>query len=145
MTNAPIKIKYALVALGVLASGYLIYSLVFSGYDPGEASRRRAMIDTKTEEVFTRYRLEEGQSPPYENPKTGERTLMPAEKCYWTKDENGQWAAKLEPTYVLLNAYKGEEGSTICPDCGREVVGHNPTPPTELMAAAAKRAGKGDG
>ena len=54
------------------------------------------------------------------------------------EDEHGNvtWKAKLEPTYVLLNKYIGKPGPTICPDCGREVKGHNPLPPPELMEEA---------
>jgi len=136
------KIKLAIGVLGFIAVGYLVYALAFAPSGPGERSRTRVLIDIETGKLFEGYKIPEGESPPYENPETGERTLIQAEKCFWTKDDEGNWAAKLEPTYVLLNNYKGEPGPTYCPDCGREVVGHNPAPPNDLMLAAVERAQK---
>jgi len=91
-----------------------------------------------TGEVFENYAVEEGSTQPWKNPKTGKNTLYTVEACFWTKDGK----AKLEPTFVLLNEYIGKPGPTKCPDCGRTVVPHNPIPPAELMAEAAKREGK---
>jgi hypothetical protein len=55
-------------------------------------------------------------------PDTGKATGYMPETCYWTKDGH----VKDDPTYVLLNMYKGVSGPTFCPDCGRLVVLHNP-------------------
>ena len=134
------KLKYTIIALGFLAMAWVIFSVASgSGADPGRASRHRTMIDSVTLEVFEDYGIREGETIPYKNPKTGERTLYPAEKCYWTRDGK----AKLEPTYVLLNETIGKPGPTICPDCGRRVVGHNPMPPLELLQEAENAAGGG--
>ena len=130
------KIKIVLAAVCIIAAGVLTY-LNFAGQvDPGSASRRRTLVDSVTSEVFVDFGIKDGDSFPYENPKTGQRTLFPAEKCYWTKDGSA-WKAKREPTYVLLNEYAGKKGDTICPDCGRKVVPHNPAPPMEMMNQAA--------
>ena len=65
---------------------------------------------------------------PYTNKKTG----YPAEKCFWTRDGK----RKAEPTYLLLNEHRGKKGPTICPDCGRIVYPHNPTPPSDTPLAS---------
>lgn len=127
------------VAVLVLASlgalGWAITSAVAGARnDPGSLSRHRDLMDIKTGELFAEFAVADGENYPVENPKTGERTLMPAEKCYWTKDGG----AKFEPTFVLLNSVLGKPDPTICPDCGREVVFHNPMPPDHLFVEAAK-------
>lgn len=138
-----------------LAMGGLIASLVILGWvltsslsgtatDPSAASRSLTLMDSVTGEMFTSIPNEEGAVAPFENPKTGKRTLFPPESCYWTRDGK----AKLEPTYVLLNEFVGKTGETVCPDCGRPVYRHNRMPPDDLMlkafdeAEAKKKAGK---
>lgn len=111
---------------------------VFAPKSLTDISRSRPVIDAETNELFEDYTMKDGAKVPFTNPKTGRATLYPAETCFWTKDGK----AKLEPTYVLLNQRAGKPGPTLCPDCGREVVGHNPMPPVELLAQAAKAAGK---
>ncbi len=83
------------------------------------------------------YTVQRGDREPVESPHTGRRTGYSAEKCYWTKDAGGNWAAKPEPTFVLLKTKLDPNTTeeTYCPDCGKEVVGHNPLPPQELMDA----------
>ena len=93
--------------------------------DPGAASRIRAAIDAETGTVFERFKIKDGDAIPWKNPKTGKRTLYPAEKCFWT----AEGTFRDQPTYVLLNELVGRPGPTICPDCGRLVVPHNPLPP----------------
>ncbi|MEL7473565.1 MAG: DUF1206 domain-containing protein [Planctomycetota bacterium] len=122
-----------LVVAGLGAVGFAIWSLVGQGNSIAADTRKRDLIDSVTREVFVDHRIKEGQNWPYEHPSTGERTLYPAELCFWTRDGK----ATLEPTHVLLNGYIGEDEPTLCPDCGRRVVPHNPTPPAELMAEAA--------
>lgn len=100
----------------------------------GDGSRIRVAIDAETGKVFKEYRIKDGETWPWKHPSTGRATLYPTEQCYWTAD--GQ--AKLEPTHVLLNSIVGKDEKTICPDCGREVVAHNPMPPTDLMLKAAE-------
>ena len=84
-----------------------------------------------------------GDKPPVKCKKCGKMAAYQAETCYWIKDASGEWKAKKKPTYVLWKKRVNPETEekTFCPDCGREVVGHNPPPPEELMEAAEK-AGK---
>lgn len=100
----------------------------------GDGSRIRVAIDSETGKVFKEFRIKDGETWPWKHPSTGRATLYPTEECYWTAD--GQ--AKLEPTHVLLNSIIGKDEKTICPDCGREVVAHNPMPPTDLLLKAAE-------
>lgn len=58
------------------------------------------------------------------NPATGKQGYI-AEYCWWTKDGK---VNEDKPTYVLLNEYVNRPGPTFCPDCGRLVVAHNPSP-----------------
>ncbi len=69
---------------------------------------------------------------PHSNKKTGYRP----EACYWSKDGR----QKTKPTYVILNEVLGKDGPTVCPDCGRVVLPHNPLPPitTDLSTDGAK-------
>ncbi len=129
------KKQLLLVVLAVAMfafAGWMLWSQLGGGRDAEAESLTRVMIDTKSGEVFPKYRLKIGDIQPFANPKTGERTLVPAEACFWTREGN----AKSEPTYVLLNQYKGQSGDTICPDCGRKVTQHNPMPPDEMMSKA---------
>jgi|CXWL01.1.fsa_nt_gi hypothetical protein len=97
------------------------------------SSRTRTLVCADTGKVFEEFSIGKDASFPIENPKTGKKSLWIAEACYWTRDGG----AKLTPTWVLLNANKGIKDPTLCPDCGRVVVGHNPMPPQELLAKAA--------
>lgn len=125
------------VAAAVVACCLALATIVWqlTGYDAAAASRTRTVIDSETREVFLEFGIPEDGRAPYMHPETGERTLYPAEKCYWAK-EGG---AKLDPTYVLLNELIGSKEPTKCPDCGRRVVRHNPMPPTELLVAASEK------
>lgn len=86
---------------------------------------------------------EEGDIEPLKCPSCGAMAFYQAEACYWTKGPDGQLKAKLKPTYVILlqRLDPNSEEKTICPDCGEEVVGHNPMPPENLMEAARAEAG----
>jgi len=128
----------ALAAAALVASGFFLRDFMrgTGGGAMQEATSRRAVMDPETGEVFKDYWIEQGDQPPYAPRFSGERRLYPAEKCYWTEDGK----AKLEPTYVVLNQYRGIEGPTLCPDCGREVTFRNPQPPDELLLEAAKAA-----
>lgn len=120
-------------------SAVLLGRLLAGPVDPGAASRVRVVIDAETGEIFERFQLPEGGRAPYTHPKTGRATLYPAEQCYWTRDGK----AKFTPTYVLLNEYAGRPGGTVCPDCGKEVVSHNPMPPESVLAEAVAEAERG--
>lgn len=135
--------KSALILGGtILAVAVSVWVLakatVLAPVSAGEASRRRTVIDAETNELLQEFPVADGTTIPWKNPKTGKNTLYPAEKCYWTKDGK----AKLEPTYVLLREATGEKGPTVCPDCGKQVVFHNPMPPANLIREAARSAGK---
>ncbi len=126
-------------AVLLVAAVVLILRAIPGRSEAGEDSRLRTLIDSTTSEVFSDYRIGNGDQIPYKNPKTGERTLYPVEACYW----NADGTAKITPTYVFVKAYQeGTTDKTLCPDCGREVVLRNPMPPVELLEAAAKREGK---
>lgn len=123
----------------LLTVGILTYQFLGGPPSAAELSSRINAIDMETGEIFQSFRLRAGDGAPFENPNTGRRTLVPAESCYWTRDGK----AKLEPTFVLLNELVGKPGPTICPDCGRKVVGLNPRPPVQLMNEALERADRG--
>lgn len=80
-------------------------------------------ICSETGKTFAHVR-KSGEPSPVLSPHSKKNTGYPAEKCYWTKDGK----IKDAPTYVLLNQHTGKPGPTICPDCGRLVVPHNPRP-----------------
>ena len=131
--------------IGVIAAILTFACLVFIARQfatfsdsPGAGTRTRVAIDAETGEIFMKFRIRDGQSLPWPHPRSGKLTVYPAETCHWTKD--GQ--AKIEPTYVLLNELIGTTEPTLCSDCGRRVVPHNPLPPMELMEAAANRASR---
>jgi len=119
----------------IVAAILIVRAIIGGAGSPANASRDRIAIDAVSGKVFDHYTVEEGKSFPWKNPKTGKNTLYPVEKCYWTAEGK----AKINPTYVLLNEYAGKDGPTICPDCGRVVVPHNPMPPAELMVEALDR------
>jgi hypothetical protein len=113
----------AIGALGVLVllAGYVLWS----NLGPSEGARLstdRMFIDAKTGKPFE-HTLRPGDVIPVKAP-SGENSGYPAELCYWTADGK----IKQDPTPVLVNARMGKPGPTFCPDCGRLVVVHNPTP-----------------
>lgn len=135
------KLKKILAIVGASAAVLVLVVLVLRATllappDAGDISRHRTVVDLKTGEVIKDFAIPENSTMPWTNPKTGEKTLIQGEACFWTKDGK----AKLEPTYVLLNEMIGKTGPTICPDCGRTVVPHNPLPPAELLREAKKAA-----
>ncbi len=117
----------------VLLVWVLATSSLFARDPMVDASRTRPAKDSESGADFRQFRMPSDDAPPWKNPSTGRETLWPAELCYWTRDGK----ATLTPTLVILGQYLGQTGNTICPDCGREVVRHNPTPPVELMMQAA--------
>jgi len=125
--------KKRILAIGGCIAALLLLGLVIvRSFGSGEAaavSSRRTLIDSQTLEVFKDYAVPDGTTFPYENKKTGQKTLYPAEPCFWTKEGK----AKFEPTWVLLNQYAGKPEPTICPDCGHKVTSHNKAPPGELF------------
>lgn len=135
--QSALSIAGAIIAVSICV--YMVASnTVFAPMSPGEMSRIRPAIDGESGELFVEYKVKDGSTLPWKNPRTGKNTLWPAERCFWNRDGT----AKLDPTYVLLNELVGKPGPTVCPDCGHTVVGHNPMPPDALIVAAAKKAGK---
>ncbi len=117
-------------AVLLVTSGVILF-VAFSGRNVSEDAANRNFICAETNKSFAHV-IEEGETYPILSPYTKNRTGWPAEKCFWTRDGK----AKMKPTLVLLNEYVGKSGPTMCPDCGREVRGHNPPPPVELMEEA---------
>lgn len=136
-TKAGITVAIAVVSVGVLV-WVVARHTVLAEPSAESVSRKRTAIDAESGKLFVDLFVPDGSTLPWKNPDTGKNTLYPAEVCFWTRDNQ----AKLEPTYVLLNEFLGKKEPTICPDCGRKVVLHNPIPPTNLMIEAGKRAGK---
>lgn len=137
--KSPDRRQMVVVGVGVVsvlvALGFTARFVLGGGPDPKNWSQQRTLIDSQTLEVFEGFKISDGDAPPYEHPKTSDRTLFPAEACYWTADGG----VKLEATWVLLNEYVDSKEPTKCPDCGHRVVGHNPMPPIELMMAEQER------
>ncbi|MCB9858414.1 MAG: zinc ribbon domain-containing protein [Phycisphaerales bacterium] len=90
------------------------------------------------------YVIRSGDFEPLECPKCHQRSAYQAEMCFWTKGPDGQYVAKTEPTLVLLKSRidPTSDEPTYCPDCGHEVVGHNPRPSEALMLEASGREGR---
>lgn len=120
----------AVLVLGII----ILRATLLAPVAPGDFSRHRTVVDSETGEVFKDFGIPDNSSMPWTNPKTGKKTLYQGEACMWTKDGK----AKLDPTYVVLNEMIGKPGPTICPDCGRVVVPHNPAPPVALLKEAKK-------
>ena len=121
-TPAGMGVAALLVLIGLVTA---FYSLKGAWNSEGaNASADRMFIDAGSNppKPFA-HELSMGDVIPIRAPSGG-NTGYPAEPCYWTKDGK----IKTDPTWVLLNSYKGSNEPTFCPDCGRLVVGHNPRP-----------------
>lgn len=132
------------VLIGVAVVVFIVAGIfVWRNMRDSDAVRRsweRMYICAKTGKSFE-HTIKAGELEPIYSPHSKANTGYQAELCYWTKDANNEWAAKLEPTVVLLNSTFEPGAETFCPDCGHKVVGHNPRPPKELMDAAKNAAG----
>lgn len=120
----------------LILAGALAWSRL-GGKSAADIAANRAFIDIETGDVFE-HTISMGESYPVESPFTKRATGYRAEACYWTKDENGQWAIKDKPTLLLVKKEVDPTTTekTYCPDCGREVVRHNPVPTPEAVARA---------
>ncbi len=116
---------------------YLTYKTLTTAEPPQPLPIETTFMCAKTGKTFA-YAMKEGEHWPVLSPHSNERTGYPAERCYWTKDGK----RKKTPTYVILNESLGKPGDTICPDCGRIVVGHNPPPPADVPLAEEGASGK---
>ena len=114
------------------AAGYLAYHTLTTAPIPDPKPLPTFFLCTETNKPFE-YAMKMGDKWPVMSPYSGKKTGYPTEKCYWTRDNK----RKSEPTYVILNQNLGKPGDTICPDCGRVVVGHFPLPPESVPLADA--------
>jgi len=119
---------FALVMFGLAA--FLVYRTLFTAGPPTPELIPVMFKCSETGKTFE-YAMHEGDRWPVVSPYTNKNTGYPVERCYWTRDGK----RKLTPTYVILNENLGKPGDTICPDCGRVVVGHNPPPPPDIPLA----------
>lgn len=114
----------------ITTAGYLTFR-AFT--DPGDMKPDPANIIcmcAETKQIFE-HKPEIGENWPVMSPYTKRKTGYPVERCYWTKDNK----QKSKPDYVILNEHLGLKGATLCPVCGRIVVGHNPPPPSNVPMA----------
>lgn len=132
--------KKLIIAVTLFAVAGVVGYFAYGGNDLAQQSRNRNFICAKTGQAYD-YTVKEGDYEPYYSPHSDANTGYIAEKCFWMKDANGEFVAKSQPTIVLLRSKFEPGAQTMCPDCGKEVVGHNPMPPEELMNAA-KAAGR---
>lgn len=114
-----------------------------SGDTPADIAANRAFYCAETGK-FYEYVIQMGDTSPYPSPYSGKKTGYRAEACYWTKDANGRWGRKEKPTLVIVAKEMDEttEEKTYCPDCGREVVRHNPMPLDADIARANGESGE---
>ncbi|GJQ26273.1 MAG: hypothetical protein HBSAPP02_13050 [Phycisphaerae bacterium] len=133
------KVKLAVAGgIFVLAAGVAWYNL--GGDSAAASARQRFYVCAETGKSFE-HTIDEGEVEPIKCKVCGKMDAYAGEACYWVKDENGEYTkAKTKPTWVLWKRRVDPETEekTYCPDCGHEVVGHNPQPPAELMEAAAR-------
>lgn len=134
------KLILAIVIL-IAAGGVAWWQL--GGESVADIAANRAYMCVDTNKVFE-HEIQMGEAEPIESPFTGKLTAYRAEACYWTKGADGEWKAKTDPTFVVLQSKitGNEDDETVCPDCGRKVVGHNPMPPMDMIGAAEAEAGK---
>ncbi|MBN2563999.1 MAG: hypothetical protein JXQ75_24050 [Phycisphaerae bacterium] len=111
-------------------AGYLTYKTLTTAGPPTPEPVEAVFMCAETGKTFP-YAMQKGEHWPVMSPYSNKQTGYPTEQCYWTK-VGREWRRKKTPTYVILNEYLGKPGDTVCPDCGRIVVGHNPLPPLEV-------------
>lgn len=114
-----------MAAVLVVLAGACFYYFVISGEGQSSIAAdagHRVFIDTDGKLFDHDFVI--GEFPAnITNPATGKHGF-PAEWCWWTKDGK----IRSEPYPVMLNEHVGKPGPTYCPDCGRLVVLHNPSP-----------------
>jgi hypothetical protein len=116
-------------------AGFLTYHTLTTAPRPVPVPMEVTFMCSEKHMTFE-YAMKEGERWPVTSPFTGRKTGYPAERCYWTSDGK----RKATPTYVILNENLGLPGDTICPDCRRIVVGHNPPPPPDTPLAEPESA-----
>lgn len=131
---------YLVVAIVLFCAAGVWAYMQMQGNAAENLSYNRVFVCAKTGKPYN-YEIKAGDKQPYFSPFSDGYTGYIAEVCYWMKDANGEYVAKTKPTVVLLRKHFEPGADTFCPDCGKEVVGHNPMPPDDLMQAA-KAAGR---
>lgn len=112
------------------AAGYLTYKTLTTAPIPDAVPTVATFMCIESKKTFD-YAMKDGEHWPVISPFTNKKTGYPVEKCYWTKDGK----RKETPDYVVLNETLGKSGDTICPVCGRIVLGHNPVPDDKVPLA----------
>lgn len=130
--------KVKLVVAGVIflvAGGVAWFTL--GGQSQLDLANERVYMCNECGE-FRPHLPREGEIEPLKCPKCGAMAYYETEKCFWTKGSDGEWKAKTQPSFAILKQRIDPNSTeeTFCPDCGRKVVGRNPLPPEDLMAAA---------
>lgn len=124
----PLGIVFFVILFGT--AGFLTYRTLTVAPIPPTEPIEMTFMCIETKKPFEGQMIE-GEKWPVLSPFSGKKTGYPVERCYWTKDGK----RKAEPSLVVLNESLGKSGDTICPDCGRLVIGHNPIPPEETPLA----------
>ena len=133
-------------ATTVVLGGLCVATLLRGNFGTSAAAREaagRVYVCAETGKTFA-HTLRPGDEIPILSPHSGKPTGYEAEACYWAADGG----VKDEPTWVLLNRYRGSKEATFCPDCGRLVVQLNPPaqaevpPPPTRQEYAKTRAGR---
>ncbi len=127
-TLGPLSGKLGVFIFVVLFStaGYLTWHTLTHGEQVEPDPPPVTYMCSETMKTFER-KPQMNETIPVLSPYTNSKTGYPAEKCFWTRDGK----RKAEPTFLLLNEHRGKKGPTICPDCGKIVYPHNPTPPPD--------------
>ena len=126
VTSGSVK-RYGVIAIAVAVVGAGL-CWAWNAVAADQIARKAntvAYICSETGRVFQIEMTPGMPGPPLENPKTGDKTLYPAEMCYWGK------CGQKGGTAVLMNTYRGEAEPTYCPVCGHVVRFRNPKPPDD--------------
>jgi DNA-directed RNA polymerase subunit RPC12/RpoP len=131
------RIKLGIAVLLLVIAGGLTWYRLTSMSPAEDAAFNRMMMCNECKKTF-KHTTVEGESEPIECDECGKVAAYTPELCFWTKADDGSWKAKRVPTFVILPNRIDPNAADVteCPDCGREVVGHNPRPPHDLMNAA---------
>jgi hypothetical protein len=117
------------------AAGYLTYKTLTTAPIPEAEPIPGTFMCIVTNKIFE-HSMNEGDHWPVLSPFSQKKSGYPVERCFWTPDGK----RKETPDYVVLKETLGKSGDTICPVCGRIVLGHNPVPdetvPLETPASA---------
>lgn len=137
------KKALTITATVVFAMAIVVAWYMLGGKSAADEANVRVFMCSETGKTFE-HKISEGEIEPIKSPHTGRETGYSPEACYWTKGADGKWKAKVKPTYVILKKTLNPDTreKTYCPDCGREVRGHNPLPNADLMKAAEEEAKK---